>query len=94
MSNVEKPFVLLDKALFAPPGEGQTDPYFVQWQSGRGVYAGNGAVICQLFDADRVASSFAIFDAFNIARGPVATLRLKHPMPFGFHACFWPKVTA
>ena len=56
--------------------------------------AGDGAVICQLFDADRVASGFAIFDAFNVARGPVATLRLKHPMPFGFHASFWPKVTA
>ncbi len=45
VSEFEKPFVLLDKALFAPPGEGQTDPYFVQWQGGRGVYAGNGAVI-------------------------------------------------
>ena len=54
----------------------------------------SGVVICQSFDAERVESGFAIFDAFNVGRGPVATLRLKHPMPFGFHACFWPKVTA
>jgi carotenoid cleavage dioxygenase-like enzyme len=49
-----------------------------------------GAVICQIFDANRVRSSFAIFDAFNVIRGPVATLRLREPIHLGFHASFDP----
>jgi carotenoid cleavage dioxygenase-like enzyme len=49
-----------------------------------------GAVICQVFDAERVRSSFAIFDAFDVARGPLATLWLKEPVHLGFHASFDP----
>ncbi len=48
----------------------------------------NGVVICQIFDAEHSRSAFAIFDAFNVARGPVATLRLKAPIPLLFHASF------
>jgi len=47
-----------------------------------------GVVICQIFDAERVRSAFAIFDAVDVARGPVATLRLKAPIQLGFHASF------
>ena len=47
-----------------------------------------GAVICQEFDAERTSSAFLIFDAFNVARGPVCTLRLKEPTCLGFHASF------
>jgi all-trans-8'-apo-beta-carotenal 15,15'-oxygenase len=46
------------------------------------------ALICQLFDADSVTSSFVVFDAFSIGQGPVATIRLPSPIHFGFHACF------
>jgi all-trans-8'-apo-beta-carotenal 15,15'-oxygenase len=49
-----------------------------------------GAVICQAFDAERVRSSFLIFDAFKVACGPVATLELKEPIHLGFHASFDP----
>lgn len=49
-----------------------------------------GAVICQVFDAEKVKSSFLIFDAFDVARGPVATLPLRGPVPLGFHASFAP----
>jgi all-trans-8'-apo-beta-carotenal 15,15'-oxygenase len=48
----------------------------------------SGAVICQILDAERGASAFAVFDAFNVARGPVALLRLPEPLPPGFHASF------
>ncbi len=51
----------------------------------------NGAVICQVFDAQRVASAFAIFDAFNVARGPIAVLPLNEPIHLGFHASFSPE---
>jgi all-trans-8'-apo-beta-carotenal 15,15'-oxygenase len=47
-----------------------------------------GAVVCQVFDAVRVASAFAVFDAFDVVRGPVAMLRLNEPIHFGFHAAF------
>lgn len=47
-----------------------------------------GAAICQVFDAARGASAFAVFDAFDVARGPIARLRLPEPMHPGFHASF------
>jgi len=47
-----------------------------------------GFVICQIFAAERGLSSFAIFDAQAVARGPVATIRLRNPIPPGFHASF------
>ena len=47
-----------------------------------------GVVICQLFDAASMASAFALFDALAVVKGPIATLRLKAPIHFGFHASF------
>ncbi len=51
---------------------------------------GAGAVICQQFDAESVRSSFLVFDAYHVAEGPVAELKLKHPVPLNFHASFNP----
>jgi carotenoid cleavage dioxygenase-like enzyme len=51
---------------------------------------GRGAVICQRFDAERREMSFLLFDAFDVARGPVAELPLRRPVPLGFHASFDP----
>ncbi len=47
-----------------------------------------GAVMCQLFDAERMRSAFAIFDAHHIGSGPVALLSLREPIPLLFHASF------
>lgn len=47
-----------------------------------------GAIICQIFDARRVEGFFAIFDACDVAAGPIARLRLEAPIHFGFHAVF------
>ncbi|HEX4346313.1 MAG TPA: carotenoid oxygenase family protein [Vicinamibacterales bacterium] len=47
-----------------------------------------GAVVCQLFDAERVQSWFVVFDAFDLGRGPVAKLRAPSPMPPLFHSSF------
>jgi len=63
---------------------------------GEPIFVGNrrdekaGAIICQVFDAQRVVSAFAIFDAFDVARGPIAMLGLKDPIHLGFHASFDP----
>lgn len=45
-------------------------------------------VICQIFDAHRMTSAFAIFDAFKVAAGPIATIRLMETIHLGFHAVF------
>ena len=52
--------------------------------------ADNGAVICQRFDAQRGESAFLVFDAFDVAAGPVAVLPLAEPLHLGFHALFVP----
>ena len=62
------------------------EPAFVPDPSG----GRRGAVICQWFDAERAASSFAVFDAFALARGPVATVRLPVAIPLLFHSVFVP----
>jgi all-trans-8'-apo-beta-carotenal 15,15'-oxygenase len=49
---------------------------------------GEGAVICQVFDAENKSTAFALFDASRVARGPVALLRLREPVHLGFHASF------
>lgn len=49
-----------------------------------------GAVICQMFDAGRSSSSFVVFDAFSLAAGPLATMRLPSPLPLLFHSSFLP----
>ena len=51
---------------------------------------GSGVVICQSFDAERTASLMLVFDAFDVARGPIATLRLAAPVPLLFHSAFVP----
>jgi len=48
----------------------------------------SGVVICQAFDAERTASSMLVFDAFDLAKGPVATARLAEPIPLLFHSTF------
>jgi all-trans-8'-apo-beta-carotenal 15,15'-oxygenase len=50
--------------------------------------ANRGAVICQRFDAATGESAFLVFDAFDVARGPVAVLPLEQPLHLGFHAMF------
>lgn len=47
-----------------------------------------GVVICQHFDAQEQRSSILLFDALDLAAGPMARLRLRHPIAPGFHASF------
>lgn len=51
---------------------------------------GAGAVICPLFDAGRGESAFAVFDAGQVARGPVAVLRPGVALHLAFHGVFEP----
>ena len=49
-----------------------------------------GVVICQCFDADAIRSSFVVFDAFALAKGPIATVCLPVAVPLLFHSLFVP----
>ena len=70
----------------APPGcYLGGEPAFAPDLSGEG-----GWVICQQFDAGTGQSAFLVFDAFDVARGPVAELALPSPLHLGFHAFFQP----
>jgi all-trans-8'-apo-beta-carotenal 15,15'-oxygenase len=66
----------------------------LNYLGGEPIFIGNprdknaGVVVCQILDAKCLQSSFVIFDAFRVARGPVATIRLKSPVHPGFHASF------
>ncbi|HSE19888.1 MAG TPA: carotenoid oxygenase family protein [Pyrinomonadaceae bacterium] len=68
----------------------------LHYLGGEPIFIGNphdekeGAVICQIFDAQRITSAFAIFDACSVAQGPLAYLRLKEPVHLAFHASFDP----
>ncbi|MEM6456973.1 MAG: carotenoid oxygenase family protein, partial [Acidobacteriota bacterium] len=54
-----------------------------------------GVVLCQLYDTRDASApcqvSFVVFDAFDLASGPIARLPLRHPIAPGFHACFEPR---
>jgi all-trans-8'-apo-beta-carotenal 15,15'-oxygenase len=75
------------------------------WTCPRGQYLGSepvfvadptencrGVVICHVFDAIQMESSFALFNADDVRAGPRAVLRLPQPIHLGFHACFCPDV--
>ncbi|HYO91802.1 MAG TPA: GMC family oxidoreductase N-terminal domain-containing protein, partial [Pyrinomonadaceae bacterium] len=63
VSEFPKPFALLEGATFAPPEDGKSDPFFVQWQAGKGIYATNGALlgILKRSDDKRVEPDLYIF---------------------------------
>lgn len=52
----------------------------------------DGWVMVVMYEADRDRSSIAILDAQKISAGPVATLRLRHHLPYGLHGSFTPEV--
>jgi carotenoid cleavage dioxygenase-like enzyme len=65
----------------------------VRYVGGEPAFAGDpsgpgGAMICQQFDTTKGESSFLIFDAFAVAAGPRAVVRLDSPVHLGFHACW------
>ena len=45
-------------------------------------------IICEHFLPAEGRVEFLIFDAFNISKGPVAKLPLKHMIHAGFHTTF------
>lgn len=50
----------------------------------------NSVVICPIFDAAARETQFAVFNAFDLASGPIARLQTPSPWRLGFHASFYP----
>lgn len=74
-----------------------------RWRTPSGVYLGGepvvaadpsdprrAVVIVQELDAAADRAAFLLFDAFDLAAGPLARLPLAEPIPPLFHACFEP----
>ena len=51
-----------------------------------------GIIICQEFDAIAQRSSFLMFEAGQVARGPVTRIPLDESVYLGFHAVFREKL--
>lgn len=51
----------------------------------------DGWVLTLVYDSDRECSNVVILDARNLEEGPVATLKLKHHVPYGLHGSFTPE---
>jgi len=64
-----------------PDGATPGEPVFVP----RGTEEGDGWLLCVVYQGDGNRSDVMVFDAEDVARGPVGTARLPGRVPFGFH---------
>ena len=52
----------------------------------------DGYVLVQLYVPETHTTEFIVLDAKAVDSGPVARIRLKHAIPYGFHGTFSPHV--
>jgi carotenoid cleavage dioxygenase len=67
-----------------PDGDSVSEPVFVP----RGAAEGDGWLLTVIFRADKCTSDLAVFDATDIAAGPLALAHLPVRVPAGFHGNF------
>ena len=70
------------------PGNGAGEPLFVPRHEGAD--EDDGYVIALVYDQARNASDFLVLDARNLRGEPIATIRLPHRVPYGFHGNWVP----
>ncbi|ORX89145.1 carotenoid oxygenase [Basidiobolus meristosporus CBS 931.73] len=70
------------------------EPVFVprDGYSSSGNEEDDGWVLAQVYLPKQHMTDFVILDAKNLANGPIATIHLKHHVPYGFHGTFTPEV--
>ena len=71
------------------------EPVFVPrlgWESWKEGEEDDGYVIVQLYVPETHRTEFAILDARRVDQGPIAQIKLKHHIPYGFHGTFTPEV--
>jgi all-trans-8'-apo-beta-carotenal 15,15'-oxygenase len=77
---------VVDEYATHPPSYLAGEPVFVPEVPG----GERGVVICHELDLERQRSRFVVLDAFDLARGPMASVTLPTPVHLGFHAAFHP----
>jgi len=81
---VHHDFTRGERRLFElPAGDYAGEPVFVP--SARDAAEGQGYLLSTIYRGGEHRSDLAIFDAENVADGPVACAELPHRVPFGFH---------
>ena len=71
-----------DRQLYTlPPGDVPSEPVFVP----RGACEGDGWILSVIYRGAENRSDIAIFEARDIAAGPIGTAKLPRRVPFGFH---------
>lgn len=69
-------------------GSGASEPVFVPRHAAAG--EGDGFLLSVVYRADERRSDLVILDAQNLEREPLATVRLPHRVPMGFHGNWRP----
>ncbi len=69
-------------------GDAVSEPVFVPRHPGAG--EGDGWLLVVAWRGEERRSDLLVFDTGGIADGPVATVRLSHRVPFGFHGNWVP----
>lgn len=96
-------FLIVDTQLNAENGERQVwyshgclgEPVFVprrgydSWREGD---EDDGYVIVQVYIPEKHLTEFCVVDAKDVGKGPLARIKLKHHVPYGFHGTFTPEV--
>ena len=65
------------------PGDATGEPVFVPRSADAA--EGDGWLVSLIYRAAEDRSEFTVFDALDIAAGPVAAAKLPRRVPFGFH---------
>lgn len=66
-----------------PAGDGFSEPVFVP--RGEDAVEGDGWLLATVWRAAETPSDLAVFDTAELAQGSIATVRLPHRVPAGFH---------
>ncbi len=70
------------------PNSHAGEAFFVAESAGAG--EGEGWLMTFVYNHARGTSDFVIFDAMDVARGPVAEIRMPRRIPYGFHGLWVP----
>lgn len=72
----------------APAGDAASEPVFVPRSAT--AEEGDGWLLAVLYRGAEQRSDLAVFDAGDLAAGPIGLARLPHRVPFGFHGNWMP----
>jgi carotenoid cleavage dioxygenase len=73
-----------------PQGDRPGEPVFIPRNTNAG--EGDGFLVATVYRAAENRSDFAVFDAGDIAKGPIGVAQLPRRVPFGFHGNWAPGV--